>query len=74
MTSLFKWKLQIVQLELCKAEHFCAPLSRVSVIRESAKEEAFLWPFASEHFLPHNLRPPSRLQIHRKLLQGDGYG
>lgn len=62
MTSLFKWKRQMLQLELVKAEYFYAPLSRVSVIRERAKEEASLWPFATEHFLPHNLRPPNRLQ------------
>lgn len=64
----------MLQLELVKAEHFYAPLSRVSVIRESAKEEALLWPFATEHLLPHNVRPPSRLQIHKKSPQGNNYG
>lgn len=42
-----KQELQMLQLELVKAECFSAPLLRVSVIRERAKEEALLWPLAA---------------------------
>lgn len=65
MTSLFKWKLRTLQQELVKAENLHAPLSR------RTKEEVSPWPFAAKHFLPHNLRPSSHLQTHRKLQRGN---
>lgn len=64
----------MLQLELVKGERSCAPPARVWVIRQRAKEEVSLWPLAAEHFIPPNLRQPSRLQINRKLLQGNNYG